>query len=75
MITDILLLSGVLFAMVAMALFLSAFMRAPEGTEDEAGFHYLKNGSPVSRPPFTRKRIYLVEKKNGSGARRHIPAA
>lgn len=75
MITDILLLSGVLFAIVAVVLFMSVLMRAPEGTEDETGFHYLKNGSPVSRPPFATKSRRLVAKKNASPARHHIPAA
>ena len=72
MIKDILLLSGVLFAVVAVGLFLFALMRAPEGTEDKTGFHYFKNGSPVSRPPFAAK---SRAKKNENPARHHIPAA
>ena len=75
MITDILLLSGVLLTFVAVGLFMFALMQAPEGTEDEAGFHYLKNGSPVSRPPFATKSRRLLAKKNEGPVRHHIPAA
>jgi len=76
MIKDILLLSVVLCAIAMVGIFLHAVMRAPEGTEDETGFRFIKKGTPVSRPPFaptTNSRHRA--KKNESPARHHIPAA
>ena len=75
MIKDILLLSVVLCAIAMVGIFLNALMRAPEGTEDEAGFHFLKKRTPVSRPPFTPMSSRQRAKKNESPARHRISAA
>jgi hypothetical protein len=75
MIKDILLLIGVLITISSVGIFIAALMGAPEGTEDETGFHYIKNGSPVSRPPFAAKSKRHTVGKSVSAARRHIPAA
>ena len=75
MIKDILLLSGALCAIATVGIFLNALIRAPEGTEDETGFHFRKRGSPVSRPPFAPKSDRPQAKKNESPTRHHLPAA
>jgi len=75
MIQDVLLLAGVLLAIVAVGVFLFALRHAPEGTEDETGFHYRKSGTPASRPPFPDTSTRIRAKKKESPAGLHIPAA
>ena len=75
MIKDILLLSCVLCAIAAVGIFMAALLQAPEGMEDETGFHFLKGRSPVSRPPFAAKPKHFRAKKNDNTPRLHLPAA
>lgn len=72
MTTDILLLIGALLTIATVGVFLSSVAKAPEGFEDDSGFHYRRNHSPVSRPPFVTKSLRLRAKKN---AGLHLPAA
>jgi len=75
MIKDILLISGVLCAIAFVGIFLAALLQAPEGLEDESGFHFLKGNRPVSRPPFATKGKHLRAKKNDCAPRHQLPAA
>jgi len=75
MLKDILIISGLLCAIAAVVILLVTLLRAPEGREDEMGFHYLKGRTPVSRPPFAAKGTRIRAKKDDSRARHQIPAA
>lgn len=74
MIQDVLLLAGALLLVIAMGVFLFALLRAPEGSEDETGFHYRKRGSPASKPPFASTGSRIRAKKNKRAVKFHIPA-
>jgi len=75
MIKDILLLSGVLCAIAVVGIFLAALWQAPEGVEDESGFHFLQGNRPVSRPPFAARGKHLRAKKNDCAPSHQLPAA
>jgi len=71
LITTIIIL-GSLLAVVSVGVLIVQLIRAPEGSEDEAGFHYVKSKRTVpSRYYFAKS----VERREVKAFKAHSPAA
>ncbi len=75
MITTVLLILGAIFSVVAMVVFILSLATAPEGTEDETGFHYVKAKSVVRSRYFHAGSTTVRPHKLAKPFKTHIPAA
>lgn len=75
MITTALIIAGAILTVLAVIVFVLNVARAPEGIEDEAGFHNLKEPVTVSGRYYCAKSAVARSEKSVKPFKEHIPAA
>jgi len=75
MITTALIVIGAIVSVVAVLVFILSLVRAPEGMEDESGFHTLKEPGPARSRYYSATRAATLPVKSAKPFKAHIPAA
>lgn len=76
MITTALIVAGAILALVAVVVFILSLVNAPEGMQDEAGFHPVKQAGRETGRYYSAKRVAKRPPKTANPLKAHSsPAA
>jgi hypothetical protein len=75
MITTALIVAGAILSVVAVVVFILSLANAPEGIEDEAGFHPVKRPGKEAGRYFNAKGVAKRPAKTANPLKAHSPAA
>ncbi len=75
MITTALIVVGFVLLVAAMVVLVLNLSRAPEGVEDEAGFHYVKEPVVENSRYYAARSLRTKRTKTANPLKAHIPAA
>ena len=75
MITTALIVAGGLLLVVAVVVFIRCLANAPEGIEDEAGFHHVKQVGKEAGRYYSAKGVAKRPAKTANPLKAHSPAA
>ena len=75
MITTALIVAGAILAVVSVVVFILTLANAPEGMEDETGFHALKQPDREAGRYYSAKSVKQRPAKTANPLKAHSPAA
>jgi hypothetical protein len=75
MITTALIVAGAILSVVAVVVFILSLANAPEGIEDEAGFHHVKQAGKEAGRYYSAKSLAKRPAKTAHPLKAHSPAA